>query len=147
MKFILVDDAHLGTRYDNGGFIASCVGCHPAQAATNAHLVPIADGNDTDSACITCHMSQASKSAVADPDNLLFVGDLQTHIFDLNPGEFNKDYFFSADGLTVETATEGVTLDFACYQCHTDPVTLTGGGMSQKDLTDLSLKATGIHTP
>ncbi len=140
-------DAHLGTRYDNGGFIASCVGCHPAQAATNAHLVPIADGNDTDSACITCHMSQASKSAVADPDNLLFVGDVKTHIFDLNPGEFNKDYFFSADGLTVETATEGVTLDFACYQCHTDPVTLTGGLMSQKTLAELSAKATGIHTP
>jgi len=140
-------DPHLGTRYDMGGFIASCVVCHADQAATNAHAVPIADGNDTDSACITCHMSQASKSAVADPDNLLFVGDVKTHIFDLNPGEFNKDHFFSADGLTVETATEGVTLDFACYQCHTDPVTVTGGGMSQKTLAELSAKATGIHTP
>ena len=140
-------DPHLGTRYDNGGFIASCVSCHPSQAATNAHLVPIADGNDTDSACITCHMSQATKSAAADATNPNFVGDVKTHIFKINPGEFNKDYFFSADGLTVETATEGVTLDFACYQCHTDPVTTTGGGMSQKTLPELSAKATGIHTP
>jgi len=138
-------DAHLGTRYDMGGIIASCVSCHPAQAASNAHVVPIGDGNDTDSACITCHMSQATKSAVADATNPNFVGDVQTHIFTLNPGEFNKDYFFSADGLSVETAAEGVTLDFACYQCHTDPVTLTGGGLSQKTLAELSAKATGIH--
>lgn len=140
-------DPHLGTRYDMGGFIESCVSCHPAQAATNAHVVPIADGNDTDSACITCHMSQATKSAVADATNPNFVGDVKTHIFTINPGEFNKDYFFSADGLTVETPMEGVTLDFACYQCHTDPVTTTGGGMSQKTLAELSTKATGIHTP
>ncbi len=140
-------DSHLGTRYDMGGFIASCVGCHADKAATNAHLVPIADGNDTDSACITCHMSQATKSAVADAANPNFVGDVKTHIFKINPGEFNKDYFFSADGLLVETATEGVTLDFVCYQCHTDPVTVTGGGMSQKTLAELSAKATGIHTP
>jgi len=138
-------ESHLGTRYDMGGFIASCVSCHPSQAATNAHLVPIADGNDTDSACITCHMSQATKSAVADATNPNFVGDVKTHIFKINPGEFNKDHFFSADGLLVETATEGVTLDFVCYQCHTDPVTVTGGGMSQKTLAELSAKATGIH--
>ena len=138
-------DPHLGTRYDNGGFIASCVGCHPSQAASNAHLVPIEGDNGSDAACITCHMPQASKSAVADATNPNFVGDVQTHIFTINPGEFNKDYFFSADGLSVETATEGVTLDFACYQCHTDPVTLTGGGSSQKTLAELSAKATGIH--
>ena len=49
--------------------------------------------------------------------------------------------------LSVATADEGVTLDFACYQCHTDPITLEGGGFSQKSLGDLSVKATGIHTP
>ena len=140
-------DPHLGTRYDMGGFIESCVTCHPAQAATNNHLVPIEGDNGSDAACITCHMSQATKSAVADASNPNFVGDVQTHIFTINPGEFNKDYFFSADGLTVETAAEGVTLDFVCYQCHTDPVTVTGGGSSQKTLAELSAKATGIHTP
>ena len=135
-------EPHLGTRYDMGGFIASCSTCHAAQAATNAHLSVFPPG---DEACITCHMSQASKSAVADATNPNFVGDVKTHIFTINPGALNKDYFFSVDGLTVATAVEGVTLDFVCYQCHTDPVTATGGGMSQKTLAELSAKATGIH--
>jgi hypothetical protein len=140
-------DPHLGTRYDMGGFIESCVVCHADQATTNAHGVPIAGGNDTDEACITCHMSQATKSAVADASNPNFVGDVRTHIFTINPGEFNKEYFFNADSTLVETADEGVTLDFVCYQCHMDPVTGTGGGMSVKTLAELSTKATGIHTP
>ena len=140
-------DPHLGTRYDNGGFILSCAGCHAAQAATNNHLVPIEGDNASDAACITCHMSQATKSAVADATNPIFVGDVKTHIFTINPGALNKEYFFNADSSLVATGTEGVTLDFVCYQCHTDPVTLTGGGMSQKTLAELSTKATGIHTP
>ena len=90
-------------------------------------------------------MSLATKSAQADPDNPNFVGDVQTHIFTINSGEFDKTYFFSADGLTVETAMEGVTLDFACYQCHQDPVTMTGGDNSSKTLAELSAKAMGIH--
>jgi hypothetical protein len=129
-------DAHLGTRYDMGGIITECETCHAPQAGSNAHAQV---------GCVTCHMSQATKSAVADADNPNFVGDVQTHIFTINPGEFNKDYFFSADGLTVETATQGVTLDFACYQCHQDPVTGTGGGGSEKTLAELSALATGIH--
>jgi hypothetical protein len=137
-------DPHLGTRYDMGGFIASCTTCHADEAANFNHLEVFPAGDEK---CITCHMSQATKSAVADATNPNFVGDVKTHIFTINPGEFNKDYFFSADGSLVETAAEGVTLDFVCYQCHTDPVTLTGGGMSQKTLAELSAKATGIHTP
>lgn len=140
-------DSHLGTRYDEEGFIASCVGCHPNEAANNSHLSIDGENNTTDEACITCHLSQATKSAVADADNPNFVGDVQTHIFTINPDPVNKDYFFSADGLSVATASEGVTLDFVCYQCHTDPVTGTGGGASDRDLTALSGKATGIHTP
>ena len=135
-------ESHLGTRYDMGGYIEDCTACHADQTANNAHLNVIGTGQE---ACITCHLSQASKSAVADADNPNFVGDVMTHIFTINPGEFNKDYFFSADGLLVETATEGVTLDFVCYQCHQDPVTGTGGGMSEKTLAELSAKATGIH--
>ena len=134
-------DPHLGTRYDNGGFIESCTTCHPAQAANVAHL-PVATGEEL---CITCHMPQATKSGLADPDNPNFVGDVQTHIFTINPGEFAKDYFFSADGLTVETAAEGVTLDFVCYQCHFDPVTMTGGSNSQRTLAELSARAMVTH--
>ncbi|MCL7936648.1 MAG: cytochrome c3 family protein [marine benthic group bacterium] len=129
-------DPHLGTRYDMGGVIADCESCHADQVANNAHFAV---------GCVTCHMPQASKSAVADADNPNFVGDVKTHIFTLNPDAQNKDYFFSEDGLSVATAAEGVTLDFACYQCHQDPVTGTGGGGSERTLAELSALATGIH--
>jgi len=135
---------HTGTRYDMGGFEASCATCHPTQAATFAHFEVFPPGDEK---CITCHMAQASKSAVADATNPNFVGDVKTHIFTINPGEFNKDFFFSADGLTVANAAAGVTLDFVCYQCHTDPVTGTGGGMSEKTLAELSAKAMVMHLP
>ncbi len=137
-------DPHLGTRYDNGGFILSCEGCHTDEAATFNHFEVFPAG---DAKCITCHMPQATKSAVADPDNPIFVGDVKTHIFTINPGEFNKEYFFNADSTLVATAAEGVTLDFVCYQCHQDPVTGTGGTASPKTLAELSARATGIHTP
>jgi hypothetical protein len=129
-------EPHLGTRYDMGGIIADCESCHEPQVANNEHI---------DVGCVTCHMAQATKSAVADAENPNFVGDVKTHIFTINSAEANKDYFFSADGGSVATATEGVTLDFACYQCHEDPVTGTGGGGSEKTLAELSTMATGIH--
>ena len=132
-------DPHLGTRYDMGGIIEVCETCHADETATNNHAV----GLD----CVTCHMSQATKSAVADADNPIFVGDVKTHIFTINPGAFNKEYFFNADSTAVATATEGVTLDFACYQCHQDPVTGTGGTASEQSLADLSTRAMGMHTP
>ena len=137
-------EPHLGTRYDMGGYIEDCTACHAEQTANNAHLDLIGAGQ---AACITCHLSEATKSAVALASNPLFVGDVKTHIFTINPDAVNKDYFFSADGLSVATAPEGVTLDFVCYQCHQDPVTGTGGTASEKTLAELSAKATGIHTP
>ena len=131
-------DPHLGTRYDNGGFIESCSTCHPSEAANNAHI-PFGTG---DEGCITCHMPQATKSAVAEN---IYVGDVQTHIFALNPAAVGKDVFFNMDGSLVATPTDGVTLDFACYQCHVDGDGV-GGSNSAKTLEELSAKATGIHT-
>jgi hypothetical protein len=134
-------DPHLGTRYDMGGYVEDCTSCHAEQTANNAHVPVFGSG---DAGCITCHLSQATKSAVADQTNLLYVGDVQTHIFTINPDPVGKDYFFSADGLSVATADEGVTLDFACYQCHKDDLG-EGGPNSMKSLAELSAKATGIH--
>jgi hypothetical protein len=132
-------DPHIGTRYDfadMGGIIATCESCHAEQAANNSHSVPVD--------CVTCHMAQASKSAVADPANLLYVGDVKTHIFGINTAAVGKDTFFTADGLAVETPTAGVTLDFVCYQCHADG---NGGGGTafERTLQQLSDKAIGIH--
>lgn len=124
---------HLGTSYDNGGFITTCETCHGEKA--NAHLVPVE--------CTTCHLAQATKSAVA---ATLFEGDVKTHIFTINPGAVGKDAMFFTDAGTGKTLTNAfVTLDFVCYQCHTDPVSGEGGGMSTKTLAELSGKATGIH--
>ncbi len=53
---------------------------------------------------------------------------------------------FFTDAGTGRTRTNAfVTLDFVCYQCHTDPVSGEGGGGSTKTLAELSARATGIH--
>ncbi|MCZ6477959.1 MAG: hypothetical protein O6851_06570 [Gemmatimonadetes bacterium] len=89
------------------------------------------------------NLAQAGKSAVAEN---LFVGDVKTHIFTINPAAVGKDATFFTDAGTGKTLTKSfVTLDFVCYQCHTDPVSGEGGGRSTKTLTELSAKAMGIH--
>ena len=128
-------EPHLGTRYDNEGFKTTCESCHGQKA--NAHLVPVE--------CTTCHLPQAGKSALAEN---LFVGDVKTHLFEINADAVGKDAMFFMDAGTGKTRTNAfVTLDFVCYQCHTDPVSGEGGGRSTKTLAELSAKATGIHGP
>ncbi len=129
-------DSHLGTLYDNGGFITTCETCHADKADNNNHLTAID--------CVTCHMPKASKSAVPATDNTIYEGDIQTHIFKINPAAVGMDEFFTADGSAVVDDPIGVTLDFVCYQCHNDPGG-EGGGFSEKTLAELSAKATGIH--
>ena len=138
---------HIGTRYgfaDDGGITQTCESCHPGPTANNKHIDVSGFGDTLD--CETCHMAQATKSAVPDPNNLLYVGDVKTHIFEINPAAVGKDTFFDFSGASpvVATPTDGVTLDFVCYQCHEDE-SGNGGPRSVKTLADLSLKATGIH--
>ncbi len=131
-------DPHIGTRYgfdEMGGIIATCESCH-TEITNNAHVV------DLD--CVTCHMAQASKSAVPDPNNLLYVGDVKTHIFSINSAAVGKDVFFNDDQSAVRSPTDGVTLDFVCYQCHQDGAG-NGGSNSPRTLQELSDRATGIH--
>jgi hypothetical protein len=127
-------DPHIGVLYGNdaaGGIVATCESCHPDQAARIDH-----NGLPT---CIDCHMPRATKSARA---NHKFEGDVRTHLFavstDAAANMFNADTTFVDKGY--------VTLDFACYSCHTDPVTQQGGGFSEQSLADLALVANGIHT-
>lgn len=131
-------DPHILTRYGNaaaGGMLQDCVSCHATEAANNQHLVTID--------CENCHMGRASKSARAVHS---FEGDLRTHIFSINPAPWPKDSMFFFDAVAGKTfAKNFVTLDVACYSCHTDPVTLEGGGGSQQSLGALSARATGIH--
>ncbi|MBT8403218.1 MAG: hypothetical protein KJP18_05120 [Gemmatimonadetes bacterium] len=128
-------DSHIGTKYGNaemGGITVTCESCH-TDVTSNAHLVPVD--------CVSCHMSRASKSARAVHQ---FEGDIRTHIFEINSDPVGKaDMFYVDDGSTF--ARGFVTLDFACYGCHTDPLTMEGGGASQRTLAELSAKAQGIH--
>ena len=131
-------EPHMLTRYGNaaaGGILTTCESCHPDQAASNAHLVPVD--------CETCHLARATKSARAIHT---FEGDVQTHLFTINPAPFPKDSMWVIDPVdSVEIAAGFVTLDFVCYQCHDDPITQVGGGGSEQTLTELSAEATGIH--
>jgi uncharacterized CHY-type Zn-finger protein len=129
-------DPHIGTRYghaEEGGIQVTCESCHSSMT-TNNHVVPVD--------CQTCHMPRASKSARAENS---FLGDLRTHIFNLNAGpETNDAMWFTGEG--GATYSNGfVTLDFACYQCHVDPLTGEGGTNSQKTMVELSARAVGIH--
>jgi hypothetical protein len=132
-------DPHIGTRYgfaDMGGIIATCESCHE-EITSNAHF-------DVGFECQTCHMAQATKSAVPDPNNLLYVGDVKTHIFGINSAAVGKEVFFNDDQSAVRTPTDGVTLDFVCYQCHQDE-SGGGGSASEKTLVELSARANSIH--
>jgi len=126
---------HIGTRYGHaeaGGITTTCESCHE-NTTTNNHLVPVD--------CQTCHMSRATKSARSITP---YQGDLQTHIFAINSGEETKDFmWYDIDGTTYSRGF--VTLDFACYQCHEDPLTGEGGSASQKTMAELSARAMGIH--
>jgi len=136
-------DSHLGTLYDNGGFITTCETCHADKAANNNHGFGTAPFPVE---CIDCHMPKASKSAVPAADNTIYEGDIQTHIFRINPAAVGKDAFFTGDLSAVVTPSDGVTLDFVCYKCHQDGAG-EGGSNSARTLEQLSTKATGIHAP
>ncbi|KPJ87565.1 MAG: hypothetical protein AMS18_14450 [Gemmatimonas sp. SG8_17] len=129
-------DAHVGVLYGNaanGGIVETCESCHPDQAANNSH--------NSAPDCVDCHMSRATMSARAVHS---FEGDVRTHIFRINAdGNLTKDDMFNAGGTFMDKGW--VTLDFACYSCHTDPVSTDGGGFSQKTMAELAAKAAGIH--
>ena len=91
---------HIGTRYgfaDDGGITQTCEGCHPGPTANNKHIDVSGFGDTLD--CETCHMAQATKSGALDPlGNPLYVGDVKTHIFKINPAAEGKDVFFDFSG-------------------------------------------------
>jgi hypothetical protein len=88
--------------------------------------------------CITCHMPYATKSATSVNK---YVGDVQTHIFKINTAADGQ--MFNEAG-NVANGTDGVTLGYACYQCHKDEDNV-GGSNSKRTLTQLSNRATNYH--
>lgn len=121
-------DPHVSVQHGQAGIIKACTECH--EGIKN----PTHNGAD----CITCHMSKATLSAVATNK---YVGDINTHIFKINSNEDGE--MFNADG-SVASGDTGVTLDYACYQCHKDNDSI-GGSNSKKTLKQLSDKAKDYH--
>ena len=77
-----------------------------------------------------------------------------SHTFMINSEAVGKDAMWTSDGsfMAVDEYGRGrVMLDFACYSCHKDAAddveTNPGAPFSYRSLDDLSIKATGIHTP
>ena len=132
-------DPHKGPHYANaqpGAIRRDCYDCH--QVMPNKHV--------SGPACEDCHMAKSTKSGIKVN---AYKGDVHGHIFSLNTaavGASDANGMFTSDGKLVDTANgkARVTLDFACYGCHTDANGVGGGG-SQKTLAELSAKATGIH--
>ncbi len=130
-------DPHKGVKYGNdaaGGIVTTCEDCH-----TNVTII-----GHLPFACENCHMARATKSALAVND---FEGDVRTHLFEINADRnlTKDDMFFVPTGGTKQTTNPWVTLDFACYSCHTDPITQQGGGGSEQSISDLADRAVLIH--
>jgi hypothetical protein len=122
----------------------TCISCH----VTGSHANIASTSHEAYGAkCVDCHMPDASKSAIANNVN---DGDVSTHLWKINTSVNGKVDMFSEDGTSV-LITDGVasvTLDFACYGCHTDPLDLDSdsGGGSEKTLLELHNAAESIHT-
>ncbi|MBT4291107.1 hypothetical protein HOD41_00315 [bacterium] len=118
----------------------TCTGCHVDGSHANIQDTTHGYG----ATCVDCHMPDASKSAVA---TTLHAGDVSTHIWQINTSVNGKADMFSVDGTSVLIDPEdgaSITLDFACYGCHTDSDG-NGGGGSVKTLQELHDRAETIH--
>ena len=89
-------------------------------------------------------MARATKSARALHS---FEGDVRTHLFRINADgtKTKDDMFFTPAGSTKLATNPWVTLDFACYSCHTDPITSEGGGGPTLTMAELAARAAVIH--
>ena len=115
VECVTCHDPHLSVRYDDQTGVnpmkVECEDCHTG-ARQSILDSPLAADKAT-MACIDCHMPRASKSALTPSQ---FVGDIQTHIFKINPDSLAEQ--FDATG---KFANQYLTSEYACLGCHTDP--------------------------
>lgn len=122
-------DPHVSVKHgQRGGIIKDCLECHEG----------IKNQMHNGATCNDCHLPLATRSAV---NTTKYVGDVMTHIFKINPDADGE--MFNEDG-TLANGETGVTLSYACYQCHKDKDGI-GGQHSRKTLEQLSQRATGFH--
>ncbi len=112
LNCVTCHDPHTGVRYnDQEGAQAIRLDCEDCHTTARASLqnAPLA-ARKADAICTDCHMPKASKSAVAIS---LYVGDVKTHIFAINPDSLAKTFTGAGD-----FANPYVTTEFACLPCH-----------------------------
>ena len=89
-----------------------CAECHDGQAAAYAKTIH----GMSNISCVECHMPRASKSAIKTGE---FSGDVRTHIFKINTDpKASLFYTEEKDGKKSTYASDAVTLDFVCLNCH-----------------------------
>jgi len=128
-------EQHIGVRHGldkQGGIKRTCESCHTG-LTTNRHVTPVD--------CTTCHMAGAARSGIS---LNAFQGDQPNHIFKISSDPIGKSQMFFTEG-TLTLSKNFVTLDFACYSCHKDPLTGQGGPNSFQTLEQLAARAKDIH--
>jgi len=118
----------------------TCVSCH-----VDGSHADIASTTHSNGTCLDCHMPKASKSAIAVNNH---VGDVNTHLWKISTSVNGKSDMFSESGTSVALDEDGygaVSLEFACYGCHSDPDGV-GGDAMELTLEQLAERATTIHT-
>lgn len=129
LSCVACHDPHASVKHGSvGGIATTCTECHPNMKN------PSHNGAD----CVTCHMPYASRSAT---NANKYVGDVMTHIFKINTAADGQ--MFNEEG-TIANGSDGVTLGYACYQCHKDDDNI-GGNNSRRTLQQLSNRATNYH--
>jgi hypothetical protein len=128
-------DPHSGVRKESpagSGIVRACESCHAEEAAIVRHpggVTPL---------CTDCHMPQATYSTVAANEHR---ADVRTHIFSLRRTAETKEAMFE----NARVRAGGVTLDFACYRCHSDPDGV-GGDAPSLSIEQLAGWAPNVHS-
>lgn len=142
-------DPHRSAAYDrDNAIVRECVDCHPNQNMAIHEGVVFFQGDHVEPvACQSCHMPYASTSGVVAPPEFAGpngrIGDVRTHIWNINAANADFRAMFSADGGSVQKDSNGqasVTLDFVCMRCHTGK-----GRAFELTVRSASEIAAGIH--
>jgi predicted CXXCH cytochrome family protein len=141
-------EPHSSATYSDGAAIRiACTTCHPGVTMGDHSGETFTRGSySEDLTCMSCHMPHAGKSgsaataAVVGP--LGRMGDIKTHVFNINTDPVNYTAMFNAAGTELLRVNgEGaVTLDFVCLRCHNGI-----GNAFDLDLNGASVLAEDYH--
>ena len=128
IRCLTCHETHTSVNYQKDtAIINDCRACHPNQdMARHQDRIFIRGDFVEPLACESCHMPYASKSAAAASEAVVGdqggrMGDIRTHIFNINRIMVDFNAMFSDDGTSVKKDANGkaaVTLDFVCLRCH-----------------------------